>query len=146
MAGTTNKIGPTDAEVDAYLDTVTDEKRRADAEQLIEIMSGVTGEPPRMWGDSMIGFGSYHYKYESGREGDAMLTGFAPRKAEFSLYLMGRYLPESQDRAEELLGSLGKHRAGKACLYVKRLSDIDVDKLTELVDMSVEALRERYGA
>lgn len=145
MAGTTNKTEPTDADVAGYLKTIDDENRRADAEQLVAIMSGVTGEPPRMWGGSMIGFGSYHYKYESGREGDAMLTGFAPRKSEFSIYLMGRYLPENEARASELLATLGKHRAGKACLYVKRLADIDTEKLKELVEMSVEALRVRYG-
>ena len=110
---------------------------------LIELMQRVTAEPPVLWG-SIIGFGSYHYRYQSGREGDAMLAGFAPRKAEFSIYLHGTYLPEQAAARQLLLERLGPHRIGKACLYVKRLSDIDLDILEQLVALSVEGLRSHY--
>ena len=133
----TNKTVATDTSVAAFLSGL-DESRREDCQQLIALMSEATSEPPRMWGVSMVGFGSYHYRYESGREGDAMLAGFSPRVRELSIYLMGRYLDESRERADALLSTLGKHRAGKACLYVKRLSDIDLDKLRELTGLSVE--------
>nr|WP_269467891.1 DUF1801 domain-containing protein [Devosia ureilytica] len=92
----------------------------------------------------MVGFGQYHYKYPTGHEGDAFLVGFAPRKSEFSIYLMGTYFPQETARREALLTKLGKHRMGKACLYVKRLSDIDLDVLRALAEISVRRLRDTY--
>ena len=122
-----------------------DAARRADADALMAMMGEITGEPPVAWG-SMIGFGAYHYVYETGHEGDAFLIGFAPRKAEFAIYLMGNYFPETEARREALLAKLGKHRMGKACLYVKKLADIDMGALRELMEMSTGALKARYGA
>ena len=125
-----------DANVEAFLNAVPDEKKRADALRLMQIMREVTGEEPRMWGDSMVGYGSYHYKYASGQEGDWPLTAFAPRKANLTLYITPGF-----ERYEELLGRLGKFTTGKACLYVKRLSDVDEATLRELVRQSVEVMR-----
>ncbi len=130
--------------VKAFLAGVQDEQRRSDAQVFLDLMAKVTGEQPRMWGDSIVGFGEYHYKYASGHEGDTCLTGFSPRKNEFSLYLTGTYFPGMDEKRDKLLEKLGKHRMGKACLYVKRVSDIDLEVLEELVTMSVEALKRHY--
>lgn len=139
------KTRPDTGDVDEFLAQVDDPAKRADSYRLIELMSAVSGEPPVLWG-SMVGFGRYHYKYTSGHEGDAFLVGFAPRKAEFSIYLMGTYLPDEITRRDALLAKLGKHRMGKACLYVKRLSDIDMVVLRELAEISVATLRAAYPA
>ena len=139
------KTRPDTGDVDEFLAQVDDPARRADSHRLIEMMSAVSGEKPVLWG-TMIGFGSYHYTYASGHAGDAFLIGFAPRKAEFSIYLMGTYLPAEMARRDALLARLGKHRMGKACLYVKRLDDIDMDVLRELAGNSVAALRTAYPA
>lgn len=117
--------------------------RRQDAESLTALMERVTGEPPLLWG-SIVGFGRYRYRYESGRTGEAMLAGFAPRKGEFSIYLHGTYLPGREAERAALLEKLGKHRIGKACLYVRKLADIDVDVLENLVRLSASALEEAY--
>ena len=130
-------------DVGAFLDAIEDEAKRRDADALASLMSEVTGEPAVLWG-TMVGFGTYHYRYETGHEGDSFLVGFAPRKAEFSIYLMGSHLPEEIEKREALLARLGKHRMGKACLYVKRLSDLDMGVLRELAEMSVAALRKAY--
>jgi hypothetical protein len=124
----------TDARVDAYLATLDDLKRQ-DAVALIELMGAISGEPARMWGGSMIGFGNYHYRYESGHEGDTFLVGFAPRKANLVLYIYG-----ALEDYQALLARLGKHKAGKSCLYIKRLSDVDLDALTTLIRDSVERI------
>ena len=137
------KTRPGTGDVDEFLAQVSDPAKLADSYRLIEMMSAVSGAPPVLWG-TMVGFGRYHYRYASGHEGDAFLVGFAPRKAEFSIYLMGTYLPEETARRDALLARLGKHRMGKACLYVKRLSDIDLDVLRELAEISVRKLRETY--
>ncbi len=139
------KTRPDTGDVDEFLAQVDDPAKRADSYRLIELMSAVSGDPPVLWG-SMVGFGRYHYKYTSGHEGDAFLVGFAPRKAEFSIYLMGTYLPEEIARRDALLAKLGRHRMGKACLYVNRLTDIDLDVLRELAGNSVVALRAAYPA
>ena len=139
------KTRPDTGDVDEFLAQVDDPARRADSHRLIEMMSAVSGEKPVLWG-TMIGFGSYHYTYASGHAGDAFLIGFAPRKAEFSIYLMGTYLPGEMARRDALLAKLGKHRMGKACLYVKRLDDIDMDVLREMAGNSVAALRVAYPA
>jgi hypothetical protein len=133
-----NKTQPTDASVTAFLDAVEDETRRSDARRVLELMRDVTGEEPRMWGPSIVGFGDYHYRYESGREGDWFLTGFAPRKANLVLYIMSGF-----PRHAELMERLGKHRTGKSCLYVNRLDDLDLDVLRELVRRSVEHVADR---
>ena len=107
-------------------------------------MTRVTGEKPKLWGGNIIGFGHYHYKYPSGTEGDSALVGFSPRKTEFSIYLTGTYFPEQGNAREALLKRLGRHRMGKACLYVKRLDDIDPGVLEELIRLSVSALEAHY--
>lgn len=128
-----NKTQPNDASVDEFLDTVENDRRRADARTVLELMRDVTGEEPRMWGSSMVGFGEYHYAYESGREGDWFLAGFAPRKSNLVLYIMSGF-----PRHAELMKKLGKHRTGSSCLYVNKLDDVDMDVLRELVRRSVE--------
>ena len=137
------KTRPTREDIGDFLAEL-EPARQADAEALIAMMSAATGRPPVLWG-TMVGFGQYHYRYPSGTEGDTFLVGFSPRKAEFSIYLMGIYFPDTQAVAEALLARLGKHRMGKACLYVKRLSDIDRDVLAQLVTLSVARLKQEYG-
>ncbi|MET3925213.1 DUF1801 domain-containing protein [Devosia sp. 2618] len=139
------KNKPNTGDVDAFLAQLPDAAKREDSYRLIALLQEVSGEPPVLWGAG-IGFGQYHYKYASGHEGDAALIGFAPRKAEFSIYLMGTYSPEEIARRDGLLGKLGKHRMGKACLYVKRLSDIDMAVLRELAEISVSTMRSAYPA
>jgi hypothetical protein len=126
---------PTEQSVEDYLATVENSERRADAEKLSALMSEVTGEPPVMWGPSIIGFGSYHYRYASGRTGDWPLAGFSPRKQQLVVYLVGGF----EDRYEKQLQQLGPHKTGKACLYLKRLADVDLDVLKSLIDRSVRA-------
>jgi len=135
------KTKETDASVEAYLNQVEDEKKREESFQILELMREVTGEEPKMWGDSMVGFGSYHYRYESGREGDMFLAGFAPRKRNFSLYIMAGF-----EEYDDLLERLGKHKTGKSCLYVNKLADVDLQVLRELVRASVEHMRETHEA
>ena len=135
-----NKTQPTDASVEAFLDTVEDPGRRADCAALVRLMREVTGHEPRMWGASMVGFGSYHYRYESGREGDFFLAGFSPRKRDLSVYVMA-----GLERFPELLARLGKHRTGKSCLYLKRLGDVDPDVLRTLIRESVAHVRLTHG-
>jgi hypothetical protein len=134
------KTKPTDQSVDTFLDKIASVQTRDDCQTLISIMSKVTGYPPKMWGASIVGFGNYHYKYESGHEGDSCLTGFSPRKAAITLYVMH---PDSGQ--EELLPKLGKHQAGKGCIYVKKIADIDVKVLERLVAASVTYLQKKYG-
>ncbi|CAN5158937.1 hypothetical protein BH09BAC1_BH09BAC1_12920 [soil metagenome] len=130
-----NKTKPTEVSVEAFLSTVEDVQKQADSKALIAIMQEIAGEPAKMWGPSIIGFGQYHYKYASGHEGDAPLLGFSPRKANISLYLSIGFA----DR-EPLLAKLGKHKAAKACLYIKRLSDVDEQVLRELIIKSYETV------
>lgn len=133
------KTKETDSNVTAFIETVENPKKRDDAYALLNIFSETTGFPAKMWGSSIIGFGSYHYKYKSGHEGDAPLVGFSPRKANISLY----FATGDADR-EALLIRLGKYTAGKGCVYIKRISDIDVEVLKELITQSVVFLRETY--
>jgi hypothetical protein len=134
------KTRPTDDSVAAFLDQVEDPDRRADCQAVLELMRDVTGEEPKMWGGSIVGFGTYHYRYESGREGDWFLTGFSPRKQNLTLYIMAGF-----DRYDELMARLGKHKTGKSCLYVKKLADLDHDVLRELVASSLAHMRATYG-
>ena len=126
-----NKTRATDASVDAFLAAVEPEQRRADGRILLDMMTRITGEPPALWGPSIIGFGSEHYRYESGREGDMPRIGFSPRKAQLVLYL-ATSLPER----DALLARLGKHSTGKSCLYVTKLADVDMAVLEELIARS----------
>lgn len=134
-----NKTQPIDAAVDAFVDGVTPDKRRADARALDAFLRTVTGEIPVMWGKSIVGYGSYHYKYESGREGDMCRIGFSPRKSALVLYLMEGFEPSTA-----LLDRLGKHTTGASCLYIKALSDIDLAVLEELVRASLTDTAVRY--
>ena len=122
-----------DASVEVFLDGIADEAKRRDSYAILAMMQEVTGVEAKMWGDSIVGFGSYHYKYASGREADWPLVAFSPRKQNLTLYIMSGF-----EQYDELLQRLGKHSTGKACLYVKRLADIDLAVLRELVKLSVE--------
>lgn len=128
---------PTDADVEAFLDGITQARRQADARELCALMADLTGEPAVMWGPSIIGFGQYHYRYASGHEGDAPLASFSPRAQALALYLIGEF----DDRHAKLIEQLGPHTSGKGCLYVKRLDDVDVDVLRALIDRSVRVRR-----
>jgi hypothetical protein len=128
------------ADVDAFLAVVDNGKRRADAQTVKALMERITGEPPRMWGPSIVGFGCYHYKYDSGREGDWFLTGFSPRKQALTVYIMAGF-----SRYDSLMGNLGKYTTGKSCLYIKRLEDVDMNVLENLIAGSVEHMRRTYG-
>ncbi len=135
------KTRPTDASVYAFLDGVDNPNRREDARRVIEIMQRTTQEQPRMWGDRIVGFGSYHYRYASGREGDWPLIGLSPGKRNLALYIMPGF---DNCQCQALLARLGKHRTGRSCLYVNRLRDIDISVLEELVRQSVAEMRRRY--
>lgn len=114
-----------------FLNAVPDETRRKDSFQVMKIMEEVTGLPPKMWGPAIVGFGSYHYKYESGHEGDMPLIAFSPRKDALTLYLEQEF-----EKKEELLGKLGKHKASKACLYIKKMADVDIKILEKMIAIS----------
>ena len=129
-----NKTKATDASVAAYFAAIEDEKRRKDCEALAKLMAKVTQEPPRMWGTSIVGFGNHHYQYESGREGDTCLVGFSSRKGDISVYGLN-----AAPRHDELLAKLGKHKAGKGCLYLRSLGDLDLAVLEQLVADAVAA-------
>jgi Domain of unknown function (DU1801) len=123
----------TDRSVEEFLSEVPDEQRRLDAHRLCAIMAEVTGDQPAMWGTSIVGFGSYHYRYPSGHEGDSALASFSPRSQHLAIYLIGEFA----NRHESVLARLGPHKAGKGCLYIKRLDQVDQDALRELIDRSV---------
>ena len=133
------KTKPTAASVEGFLASVSDERRREECRTVAALMRRVTGEEPRMWGASIVGFGTYRYRYASGREGDWLLTGFSPRKEALTLYLMAGF-----EGKAELTLRLGRHRIGKGCLYLSRLSDVDLGVLEELVRVSVTEIRLRY--
>jgi hypothetical protein len=135
-----NKTKVTEASVEKYLSAIEDDARRKDCEALARLMTRTTKMPAKMWGASIVGFGSYHYKYESGREGDSCLTGFSSRKGDISVYGMA-----SSSGQEELLSRLGKHRMGKGCLYIRKLSDVDLKVLEQLIVGSVAERKQRYG-
>ena len=136
-----NKTVKTGASVDEFIAGVENKRRREDGLVLLEMMRDVTGLEPDMWGPSIIGFGSYHYRYESGREGDMPLIGFSPRKQSLSLYIMSGFDMSGFDEYDALLGKLGKHRTGASCLYINKLADVDMGVLRELVTRSVEHMR-----
>ena len=134
-----NKTTETQSSVVDFINTVNDEVKRNDSFDLIKIMQKITGSEAKMWGPSIIGFGSYHYKYASGHEGDAPLAGFSPRKAAISLYL---HLTE--ENREELLHKLGNFKSSKGCIYIKKIADIDIEVLKKMVSLSVENLNQLY--
>jgi hypothetical protein len=131
------KTKPTQESVKDFLNKVPDEGRREDCFAVAKIMEEITGEKPKMWGPSIVGFGTYHYKYESGREGDWPITAFSPRKKELTLYIMPGF-----EKYDELMKQLGKHSTGKSCLYIKRLSDIHVPTLKKLIKASLKELKD----
>jgi hypothetical protein len=136
---------PTEGSVEEFIEAVEPKAKREDARVLDALFRKVTGEEPRMWGPAIIGYGSYHYKYDTGREGDSMRAGFSPRKAKHSLHLMGRYVDEDTGRkVDALLGKLGKHSTGASCVYVNKLADIDLDVLEEIVRLCWEAMARKY--
>jgi len=135
-----NKTKATTLSVTAFIDALTDPTRRSDAQELVQLMQRFSGEKPRLWGPSIVGFGSYHYQYESGREGDMPLISFSPRKAAMVLYSMLNHR-----EAKALLTKLGKHTTGKGCLYIKKLADVDKTVLETLIKNAVARDRARAG-
>lgn len=126
--------------VETFLNSFPNEKKRQDSFTILDLMKQVTGEEPEMWGGSIVGFGSYHYKYASGREGNWFVTGFSPRKQNLTLYIMSGF-----DEYDQLLSRLGKHKIGKSCLYINKIEDIDQNVLKELVEKSVQHMEETNG-
>jgi len=139
MAKYEPKTKETAVSVDVFINAVADERQREDAKQITAMMERLSGHPPKMWGPSIVGFGSYHYKYESGHEGEMARIGFSPRKGQTVLYIIDGY-----DKYADLLAKLGKHKTGKSCLYIKRLSDIDQDVLEQLCSNSLDYMAAKY--
>lgn len=139
MAKANNKTIETNDSVAAFVKKITDPDRRKDCQAIIDIMEKQSGFPAKMWGSAIIGFGTYHYVYESGREGDAPLVGFSPRKTEFALYLSSEF-----DKRDELLKQFGKHKTAKACVYVKKLEDVKVDVLKKMISNSIKHTKAKY--
>jgi hypothetical protein len=136
-----NKTRPTDVPVETYLQRIEPAKKQANCREIARMMSAATGAPPIMWGTSIVGFGQYHYRYESGREGDAPLSGFSSRKRNITIYCMSGF-----EGTDEILDRLGKHATGKACLYIKSLDDVDRGVLQELIEKSVEFVRRTHAS
>ena len=139
MAKSDLKTKPTVVDVTAFIHAVADERQRADAQKIADMMERLSGFPPKMWGPSIIGFGSYHYRYDSGREGDMCRIGFSPRKANIVLYLVDGF-----EKQTALLEKLGKHKTGKSCLYIKRLTDVDEAVLEQLCADTIANMAVRY--
>ena len=135
-----NKTQPTKASVAAFLNGIDDKEKRRDCKKIAAMMRAATGNRAKMWGASIVGFGRYHYKYASGREGDFMITGFSPRAQSLTVYIMPGF-----KQFESLMKKLGKYKAGKSCLYIKRLSDVDESVLQRLVEGSVRHMRQKYS-
>jgi hypothetical protein len=133
------KTKQTDESVTKFLNTINDERKRKDCFAIVEMMSEVTKQPAKMWGTAIIGFGSYHYKYESGHEGDMCLIGFSPRKQNIAIYGMG-----GEERNKDLLKALGKHKTGKGCLYINKLSDVNTDVLKNIFKASFEYMKMKH--
>ncbi|HWL27057.1 MAG TPA: DUF1801 domain-containing protein [Ureibacillus sp.] len=139
MAKYEPKMKVTDQSVIEFIETVDNPKKREDAYRLLSIFEETSGYEAKMWGPSIIGFGSYHYKYDSGHEGDAPLVGFSPRKAKISLYIV-----PGEPQREQLLKLLGKHTSGKACIYINKLSDVDENVIKELIIQSIHHTQTKY--
>jgi hypothetical protein len=140
MAKAELKTKPTKADVEKFLNNIKDDKNRDDAFKILKMMKQITREKPKMWGPSIIGFGSYHYKYESGREGDMCIIGFSPRKQSLTIYIMPGF-----DRYEKLMKKLGKFKTGKSCLYINKLEDVDIKVLRELIAQDVKYMKKKYS-
>jgi hypothetical protein len=138
------KTTQNDSDVETYLNSVEHPTKRTDSFKLLQLMGKVTGLEPKMWGDSIVGFGEYHYRYATGHEGDAALVGFSPRKQNLTLYLMGCYIRSDDKSYDELFSQLGKHKLGKSCLYINKLADVDMGVLEELVRKSYEDMQAYY--
>jgi len=136
-----NKTKPTTQNVSAFINAVENETRRRDAKVILALMKKLTGDKPKMWGPSIIGFGEHHYKYESGREGDSLNVGFSPRKASMVLYVLG-----SLSDVDPLLAKLGKYKRGRACLYVNKLEDVDLKVLEKIITKSYMATKKNWAA
>lgn len=136
MAKAELKTKPNELSVEKFLTSIEDKKRREDSLAVLDIMKRITNEEPKIWGTSIIGFGDYHYKYASGREGDWFVTGFSPRKASLSLYIMSGF-----KEYEELLSKLGKFKTGVSCLYINKLEDVDITVLKRLITLSVKKMK-----
>ena len=134
-----NKTKKTEQSPQNYIENISDDARRADCQTILEMMAEISGWEPKMWGASIVGFGEYHYRYDSGREGDALRIGFSNRAQNISVYIMPGY----QDFEDEL-ARLGKHKKGKACLYIKRLSDVDKAVLREIIIKGLRLMEEKY--
>jgi hypothetical protein len=130
------KTQPNSASVDEFLNSIKDEKKKTSSRRILDIMEQASGEQPQLWGNSIVGFGRYHYKYASGREGEWFLTGFSPRKANLTLYITSGF-----DQFPNLLEKLGKFKTGSSCLYIKKIEDIDLNILEELIRASVDHMR-----
>lgn len=139
MAKSKNKTVKTDASVSEFLESACTGEKLADAQELVELMKRISGREPAMWGKSIVGFGMYQYKYESGREGEMIRLGFSPRKTALTLYILPGFAAY-----DDLLAKLGKHKIGKSCLYIKKLDDIDRDVLEELVQASHDHMAQKY--
>lgn len=145
MAKADLKTKPTEVSVAEFLAAVPDERRRAEAAEIDALHRRVTGCEPKLWGPTIVGYGSYDYKYDSGREGTMCRGGFSPRKAAMTIYLMGNYV-NRQAEADDLFARLGKHTTGKSCLYIKKLADVDMTVLERLVQLSWDVMNETYPA
>ena len=143
MAKAELKTKATEVSVADFIAALPDQRRREEAAAIDALHRRVTGCEPKLWGPSIIGYGSYHYKYDSGREGTMCRGGFSPRKAAMTIYLMGNYC-DRQAEADDLFARLGKHTTGKSCLYIKKLSDVDLDVLERLVALSWTIMNARY--
>lgn len=145
MARSDNSTKPTEVSVDAYISAVPDARRREEAGIINAMMRRVTGEEPKMWGPSIIGYGSYHYRYDSGREGDMCRVGFSPRKAQLVIYLIADF-GHRRTEADALFAALGKHSSSVSCLYIKKLADVDLAVLEQLVVLNRDVMNQRYPA
>jgi hypothetical protein len=141
MANTKLKTSKNNSSVSGFLNSVEDRTRRKDAKAMLSLMADITGEKPAMWGDSIVGFGNYHYRSTSGREGDFLITGFSPRVQSLTLYIMPGY---SLSSYQELLAKLGPHSTGKSCLYIKKLDDIHLPTLKKLITRGYRDMKKRY--
>lgn len=133
-----------DNPVKDFLNQIESESKREDSFKLLALMQKITGEEPKMWGTSIVGFGEYHYRYASGHEGDAALVGFSPRKQNLTLYLMGCYINPEDKSYDQLFQQLGKHKTGKSCLYINKLSDVDLNTLEKLITRSYKDMQKQY--
>ncbi|WP_339608423.1 DUF1801 domain-containing protein [uncultured Roseivirga sp.] len=140
MAKNQNKTVETDASVTNFLNSLAEKKKKDDCITVKELMEKITGEPAKMWGTSIVGFGTYHYKYDSGREGDFLKVGFSPRAQNLTLYIMPGF-----ERYEDYMAKLGKYKTGKSCLYIKKIEDVDTEILKNLIKDSYDYMTNKYG-